>query len=224
LKTFRISRPWIVSIIMSLVLSFGFFLLFQNVLKCLRIARINGLSTIQPGQMDYFWRLSFYHRILDREIILNFIDFYDSFIKYYPTYSDDDYGILAFCYYYSGNIQKSINLFELAFQKGPSYFWYPYDLSILYIKTHQYVKAVKLLKYAIQLDPVFTLHRINKSHGFEPLIERHVNSNEIIAVSSKHLSQGYTLASALLGFLTLVIQNHNDDAAIQKLRLDLYVF
>ena len=93
---------------------------------------------------------------IDKNLIRSWADYYENLLQVFPEFADA-YGILGYCYHYLGNDMKAEAFFKKAIDGKPDYFWYSYDLAILYIKDRHYHESQVLLQKAIQLDPQASL-------------------------------------------------------------------
>lgn len=74
-------------------------------------------------------------------------------------------GILGFCYYwYSKDVPKAIRCLEAARKGNPYYFWYPYNLGMIYFENRDYQKAIACLSAALQTDPRLSRETFRRSY------------------------------------------------------------
>lgn len=113
--------------------------------------------------VDYLYDLSKGNADFDKETFGSYLNYYKQFIKYSP-YSADALGMLAFCYSYLGEQSKAVSLYKKAIFLEPAFFWFHYNLGVIYFQQQKYPQAAVSLKRAFSVDRTKTLGLISNSH------------------------------------------------------------
>lgn len=77
--------------------------------------------------------------------------YYQKVIEYRPQ-SKAAYGMLGFCYYYSGQPNKAIEAYKKAVKLNPDFFAFHYNLGVLYHQKGDFGKAVDALERAVATE------------------------------------------------------------------------
>ena len=117
----------------------------------------NLLSTI-----DYLVEFSSGEEPFDRETFLGYVDYYKQILKYMPRRADA-LGLLGYCYYYLGEKSRAIDFFQEAIDQEPGFFWFHYNLGLIYFQDGLYEKAQDSFKRALSCDPEKTLKFVYSS-------------------------------------------------------------
>ncbi len=104
-------------------------------------------------------------------------------------------GILGVCLFNLGKPQEAIAHFEKARAYNPKYFWFSYDLGIVYAKTGNYAKAMEYLQQALGCEPQASLIYITLSKTLKTLLPVALEQGYI---PDQNLHQGIEEATRLL--------------------------
>lgn len=113
--------------------------------------------------VDYLYGLSQGKETFNKETFGAYLDYYKQLIKY-SSHSLDALGMLAFCYFTLGDQSKAISLYKKAITQEPAFFWFHYNLGVIYFKQRKYPEAVVSLKRAFSVDRKTTLGLLSNSH------------------------------------------------------------
>jgi len=207
-----------VNIVIGLSLIAAFTLSARHIMRTVHMARFVGLGPLKPEPMDYFFQIDLHHAALDKNKVRYYADYYENLLQVFPTMIDA-YGILGYCYHYLGDDLKAKEFFKKAVEGGSNYFWFTYDLAVLYIIDRDYHAGMELLRKALQIDPQVSLKSLT-SQTINPLLPQPFPVNDIAA----HLGQGYKQSSILYNLLNLSQSQSRAADIIKKLELDIYVF
>lgn len=148
--------------------------------------------------IDYLYELSMGEETFNKETFSAYLDYYKQFIKY-SVYSADVLGMLGFCYSYMGDQPRAIGLYKEAIAQEPTFFWFHYNLGVIYFKQGQYSEAVTSFKRALSVDRKTTLTLASNSHiliyfGSSDKVDFPVKKTptqeEVYLDMAKHLREG----------------------------------
>ena len=216
LKTFLFPAA---NIIVGLLLISCFTFIISHILQSVRMARFVGLETLKPTPTNYLWETNMRGAAIDKNLIRYWADYYENLLQVFPEFADA-YGILGYCYHYLGNDLKAESLFKKAIDGKPDYFWYSYDLAILYIKDRHYHESQALLQKAIQLDPQASLKGLVSSAILYRLLPPGTSLQDI----AMHIGQAYKQSFFLLKVFNPTLTQGKADDIMKQLKLELYVF
>ena len=99
----------------------------------------------------------------------------DKYLLYFKTTvkvldkSAAAHGLLAYCEYYRGNKNKAIGEFRKAIAINPEFFWFQYDLGVIYFLQGDFKNAQEVLGKAVNSRPEGTFIFINVSRIYKDL-------------------------------------------------------
>lgn len=141
----------------------------------------------------------------DVQKVMDQVEFYERLVKYSPN-APDAAGMLGISYYYLGETSKAVKFLEKAAALNPHYFWFQYDLGVIFAEQGEMDKAADAFQNALQIKPQLTLYFIQTSR-----ILRYVEDPEYIRASlrlpslnvegkaEENLKAGYQAAAKLVG-------------------------
>ena len=98
----------------------------------------------------------------DEAHMRNFMRYYNRIIVRFPKRSDA-YGMLGYCSFHLNKIDEAIDYYKKAIEINPDFFWFNYNLGILYFKKSEYKQAVGYLMNTVRNDPNPSLDFISGS-------------------------------------------------------------
>ena len=137
----------------------AFFLLFHLIKPHSVKSRILNYFEVP---LDYLILYSEGKEAFNKEKFIEYIDYFKVLLDYVPQLAEAN-GILGYCFYYLGHEKEAIQYYKEAVRLNPNFFWFYYDLGVIYFKTQDYQKAVEILQTAILLNPKDTIRLIGMS-------------------------------------------------------------
>lgn len=120
------------------------------------------LTRLRPASYDYLIALAQGKESFQENKIQPYENYYQKIVRYYPQMAEA-YGMLGFCAYKKGDLRRAVTYYEKAKDRAPFFFWYSFNLGILYSELGQYPLAVQNLLYALKLEPDASLLFIRQS-------------------------------------------------------------
>ncbi len=131
--------------------------------------------------------------LAQKDLLSKYIEYYQKMLLASPAIPEV-YGMLGFCYYYSGDMKNSQEYYQKAVSMSPQFFWFQYDLGVVYFEQKNYSEAVKALNNAINLPFLANLKMTSQSRVFRQIFfpknisdEYKPESATIIAYQDCHL-------------------------------------
>ena len=122
--------------------------------------------------------------------------YYQLLIKRWPQMAEP-YGLLGFCEYYLGNIPEAIDAYEKAKTLNPYFFWFHYNLGIIYFQDGQYDKAIESFSQAQASDPKRAVMFINTSERlYFPILRSYIKNPQ--KEISEQLQKAYRDSNVLM--------------------------
>lgn len=121
----------------------------------------------------------------------DYIKFYELVSKYFPD-TGEAYGLIGYCYFYSGEYQKAKEFFIQANQLMPDHFWFIFNLVMVSLKMNNVEEAKVYLQSADQLNyNAFekTLQSISESIIYQDVLSRVEGAS--VDYLRNNLVQGY---------------------------------
>lgn len=94
---------------------------------------------------------------------------YFNYVEQYVPNASEAYGMLGYCYYQIGQKHKAKHYASLAVQSYPEFFWFPYNLAVIYFNEGDYKKVIPLLEKATNLDPKIAISLLGDSRIYADL-------------------------------------------------------
>lgn len=132
-------------------------------------AKLRKLNNFAPSSYDYLLGLMEGQRKLHPARLEEYEHYYKMLMAYLPGRAEA-YGMLGFCSYYLGKVQKAIFYYRKAVQLYPRFFWFHYNLGVLYLQNGEYDKALESLKAAQTTQARDTLNLIFSSKVYRPIL------------------------------------------------------
>lgn len=170
------------------VLYFAGFLVFysmvnyQDVTDKARVASLNRLMPSLDGLVLF---------IRENQPLKN--SYLREWVMYYRAFEDisgpraDVAGMQGFAYYYLGQKDKAIKHFEEAIIGNPLFFWFYYNLAVIYYEQGEYAKALDYVQMAIDRDLETTNSFLNVSKPYNDLLQPFPNKADML---SSHFEEG----------------------------------
>jgi len=156
-----------------------FFVLYASINQIGRIStRLNSIMPVMANLLDYPKLKSKEHK----KELDEYIFYYEKLTVTFPDYADS-YGMLAYCHYYKGEVDRAIAYYKKAASMDAEQFWYPYNLGVIYYEQEQFGKAIDEFKKALGLNPIDAAKRMHMSKTFSQIALSAGISHEAINLS-----------------------------------------
>jgi len=110
------------------------------------------LNHLRPTSFSHLYDLAQNKVKVNPEILHSYIEYYNEIVKFMP-HRPAPYGMLGYCYYQLGDLQKAIKKYKKAIEENPYFFGYYYNLGALNYQMGQYKPAIESLKNALNTKP-----------------------------------------------------------------------
>ncbi|VAX37652.1 hypothetical protein MNBD_UNCLBAC01-1652 [hydrothermal vent metagenome] len=207
---FFIGRRTIVLYIVAFLLA-GFLFDFSNAKNTVQLKILNRFRP--ESVMD----------LVNKEKLQDYVFYYQKVAEYIPNRADA-YGLLGYCYYHLGQKQKAISAYEHAIKINPQFFWFHYNLSMIYFKDGEYQQAYEILKKTIKTKPQAVMAYIQWSKRiYLPIVLKKVEGGEYSV--EQELKGAYQQCYKLLAMLQQYFFNRPEFKDIfDKMDIDLALF
>ena len=130
-----------------------------------------------------------------------YILYFRTAAKVMPGFSAPN-AMMGYCYFYKGDLAKAAGYYRLARAQTPTFFWFHYNLGVIYYRQGRYEEAAAVLKKAVSCRPEDAIVFINVSKiyrdlnraatdaGYDPeegLVEGYRNAQQMILACTNHL-------------------------------------
>lgn len=136
-------------------------------------AKYIELSERMPS-LEYLVKFMFGVDRAHPESLRDYLPYYQLIINYFPDTSEA-YGMLGYCYFYLGEINKSEEMFFKARALNKDYFWYSFNLGIIHAKLNHIKEADLYFQEAREMDAGLfqkTLNLLAHSSIFQQIFSR----------------------------------------------------
>jgi len=160
------------------------------------VDKMKRLNQHIPESYAYLIEIARNPQEVDQTQLKAYQDYYKLLVEYMP-YRGDAYGMLGFCNYHAGQPKKAVAAYKSAIIRQKDFFWFHYNLGVLYYKMGQYAKAAQSLEKALTIDQKETFQFILSSKRiYQPiLLERQINKNQFVG---QQMWEGYRDSCILL--------------------------
>jgi len=128
------------------------------------------VNRMSPHPMDYLFQLSNDIKRYDSLKVEERVLYYKKLVQIFPNRADVR-GTLAFCYFHLGEIDKAIASYEKAIELQGDFFWFYYNLGVIYFRQGDYDKASVFLNKASVTDPLRDFDIIYRNKVFQDIKE-----------------------------------------------------
>ncbi len=133
------------------LITLGLFIYFsQSIVREYKTAKFARLNSLLPS-FDYFIKTVEEGGRFEPAALKHYRDYFKQVTKTIEGRADA-YGMLGFCEYYLGNIPQAIAAHQKAIKIKPDFFWFHYNLGMIYYKNNQYPEAVESFTKAIETN------------------------------------------------------------------------
>lgn len=155
-----------------------------------------ALNEIKPSSYEYLIKLSQGKASFDKNKIEKYAYYYKKVIRYQPKMGSA-YGMLGFCYFHLGKHNEAVSSYIKALEINPYFFWFHYNLGLVYFKNSQYEQAALSFEKAKKAVPEHTLKFIRASKViYAPIVRE--NLEKFGKAMRGQLMNGYRDSQILL--------------------------
>ena len=155
----------------GIVILLFLFLNRSAIISHIRTERELAQSRAKIKTLNLFRPSGFYagrHGQIDLSTIAPHMDYYLKVAEFFPTMAEA-HGILGICYFYTGEKEKAVEALKRAIDLNPTFFWFQYNLGIVFMSQNELLAASKMFENALKLPPQPTLQTISTSKLFTDL-------------------------------------------------------
>ena len=130
-------------------------------------------------------------------------------------------GIAAYAFYYSGKKDTAIEYYNKAIRLNNRFFWFYYNLGVIYYNDEHYDKAIEYFAKALSIEPQDSMYFLVLTKTYKDFLK--VFHLEIVNYGQS-LSEGYEHARKFLVICKMFIDQPDIKAKIERKKIDLRLF
>ena len=104
-------------------------------------------------------------------------------------------GIIAYCYYYLGDISKAIEHYKKDLNENPQYFWSHFNLALIYFQQGDVQEAVDHLQICLLLQPDVSLNMMSSWKTYQQVLG---NQRDNVPLIGGSMTEAYDDAYQIL--------------------------
>ncbi len=175
-RIFQLIGKRVITVYLAIYIVSLFFVDYAGVIHKFRIQTLNR---IRPQSFNYLADTMENNERFDLVKLRSYANYYLEVTKVIEDRADA-YGLLGFCYYHLGEVDKAIAAYKEAIKINPNFFWSHYNLAVLYFKSQQYELARESIIAALRLDLNNSMMFIyNSQQLYLPLVAQAVKVHNI---------------------------------------------
>lgn len=133
----------------------------------------------------------------NKEDLSQYIQYYQKVVSLFPEMGEA-YHILGYCYYYSGEYERSVSSYQKAIELKPELFWDYYNLGLILFKAGQFENAVPFFVKAVSFKPKEIMNQVVTSPAFRQIMASEKFNLEMDMNLQKSYDSSYYLLAASL--------------------------
>ncbi len=157
-------------------------------------AKLRTINHYIPDNLTHLTLWGGHQGKIDKKQIERDLFYYTIILTLTPQRAET-FAMLGFCRFYRGEWDQAEALYERAVQLNPRFFWFHYNLALIYIEEGKYTEAASSLKKALNLPPEITLKYIESARIYQQIL---LSDRANIKNLKLSLTQGYKRAVRLL--------------------------
>ena len=182
-------------------------------------AKFKLLNQLIPFSFEYLIHLQENSRIYFNERTLKpYIQYYDRVVSYMPS-SAEAQAMAGFCQYYMGNKTQSAEHYLKAMSLDPEYFWYAYNLGVIFFEDKKYEEAASWFYKAISLKEDQVYKVLSTSRIYQQIVNTIPTINYDFADSYKKSHQS---AYQLFFLIKQILEHQQEVPAIDRLNIKIF--
>ncbi len=204
------------------LLAFGLIWGLFDIPKVRQTVQLKILNRFRPESFDYLVQTAVEGKKFDKHLLETYSFYYQKVTEYVP-HRADAYGMLGFCDYHLGKKEEAIASYEKAIEINPDFFWFYYNLGVIYFKDGQYKEAYEVFKKTVKVKPQATLSFIQWSKRiYMPLVIIKIRLGDSV---EEELKTGYRDCYKLLAMLQQYFFNRPEFKEVfEKMDVKLHLF
>ncbi len=176
------------------------------------------LNHIMPRSFDYLVETFYKKKAFDLRRLKSYLYYYQKVAEYMPERADA-IGMTGFCFYQLGETDRAIVAYKRALEINPHFFWFYYNLGVIYLKKGRYQEAREAFNKAKDIQPERVLFFIKNSRRiYLPLVAK--GMKDIQKELTNQLKEDYRKCYI---FTQLIDRDLNRDR-LKKMRLEIRMF
>jgi len=194
-KVFSFVKFVFTRVIILYLLFYAFSLVIVDYKKIHDRIIIRTLNDNMPTDFSYFLRLGEGAGTIEveKDQLARYSNYYEKVVKYIPKLPEA-HGMLGFSYFYLGKEEEAIASIGKAAVLDSYFFWYQYNLGVIYYQKGDYKKAIQFFENAVSKKPEIALIIINRSSVYQRALRGATNLQDIMLARIKSgYSESYRL-------------------------------
>lgn len=122
----------------------------------------NYFQKKMPASYAYLAKLSRQETGFDKGQHRKYLEYYRSIVCFMPQLQDAR-GVMGYCAFKAGNMRQATQAYDVAQVVRPKFFWFNYNLGVLYFRAEKYEKAAEYFKNILEPDFDYSLSFILNS-------------------------------------------------------------
>ncbi len=179
-------------------------------------AQLKSLDNLRPKTFKYLYPQLDPARLKIYEIYFERVE------QHLGYESPEAFGLQGYCAYQRGDLRKSEEFYKKALSKNPKFFWYYYNLGIIYLRQQEYAQALSMFQSALNLDLKESFVFIVSSNRiYMPIVSSYMPDLQHDLIHQ--LEEGQQVAMQLAMFAKLKTENPKlEDAPANLLKVMCY--
>lgn len=170
-------------------------------------ANLKTLNRLMPPTVDYLIELYEGKGVLDRKKLEDFEHYYQKVTEIIEGRADA-YGLLGFCKYHLNKREEAIASYKKAITLNSKFFWFYYNLGVIYFKDGRFEEAVDILEKGLAVSLKRTLLYTSVSELlYLPIIFTRVKDASVEEWLGNQLKEGFRRAHLMLIHANLELKN-----------------
>ena len=124
--------------------------------------KLKALNRVVPESMEDLVVFSEDPRAEKAAVVGKYMLYFKTAVKILPK-AASAHGMLGYCFYYQGDKDKALRYYRKAVALEPDFFWFYYDLGVMYLDRGMCRQAALVLEKAVAASPENTLRFMHAS-------------------------------------------------------------
>ncbi|MBI4308898.1 MAG: tetratricopeptide repeat protein [Candidatus Omnitrophica bacterium] len=156
--------------------------------------KVKTINRVVPASMREMIEFSLSPKGKNPAVLKKYLLYFKTVAKILPR-SAVAQAMVGYCHYYLGDVPKAQEFFNKAIKITPNFFWFHYDLGVIYFRQGLYPQAAQALEKAIACPPQETMVYLNMSKIYKGLDSE---AAQLGYNTEKGLAEGYRNANEML--------------------------
>jgi tetratricopeptide (TPR) repeat protein len=154
-----------------------------NVPEALIRARMQTLNRIRPYDIGKLPYLSYEKDFMSKDSIIETMNYMRKVKNYRPGEPGLN-SVIAYCYYYLGDMPMAIEYYLRDLKENPEYFWSHYNLGLIYFKQGDFDKSVGEFKKVLELRPDVAANQMRNWSVYHQIIGQRQTIDKVLPTES----------------------------------------